>query len=312
MLGPKGPEVMELLRGEMESCLPDHEDRDSILSGLVCAVVTEEMTRHTITKQPMIPGQASDVDKGAVISRWKCLAEHYRGSKSELHLREGVEQLDGLQSDVAVRAVHHIRRQLASGINWSMERTVMQPSLKIPGGRFVLDGFQVRGSRVALLKWRSRLLRFGAKALLWFAAISGMAHWILWVLFEQPYLLQRFPGVGKAVQLILIGCTTVFAWVLTKSRRTRPRAGRPRLIGPTVAFAGWGLLAAAWVHWITWVIFRVPDLLASVEPFAKMGQAVILMGGLAAAFVLSRQLQEHGQDGDDPGGSTGRAEDEEA
>ena len=206
MLGPKGPEILEFLRDELAKCLPDDEDRDAILSGLVRAVVTEEVTRQTITKQPMIPGLASDVDKGALISQWKCLAEHYRGSKQEQPLREGAEQLEGLESDVAIRVIHDIRRQLAEGINWSMERTVIRPSLKIPGGRFVLDGFQVRGPRVALWKLRSRLLRLGVKGILWLAAISGIAHWILWVIFEQPYLLQHFPGVGKAVQFILISC----------------------------------------------------------------------------------------------------------
>ena len=65
VLGPKGPEILEFLRDELAKCLPDDEDRDAILSGLVRAVVTEEVTRQTITKQPMIPGLASDVDKGA-------------------------------------------------------------------------------------------------------------------------------------------------------------------------------------------------------------------------------------------------------
>ena len=310
MLGPKGPEVMELLRDELESCLPDHEDRDSILSGLVCAVMTEELTRQTITEQPMIPGQASDVDKSAVISRWKSLAEHYSGSKSERHLREGVEQLEGLESEVAARVIHQIRRQLASGINWSMERTVMQPSLKIPGGRLVLDGFQVRGPRVALLKLRSRLLRFAARGILWFAAISGSAHWVLWVMFEQPYLIQQFPGVGKAVQFILIGCATLLAWAFTKSRRARPRAGRSRLVGAAAAIGCWALLAAAWVHWTAWVVFRVPDLLVTVEPFAKMGQVVLVVGGLASAYAFSSQSQERERHGDGSSGSTGGGEEE--
>lgn len=308
MLGPEGPEVMDSLKEELERRLPDHEDRGSILSGLVRAVVTEEVARQTITKQPMISGQVTDIDKNAVISRWKCLAEHYRGSKHEQHLRDGVEQLEGLNPDVAVQMIHHIRRQLAPAINWSMERTVIQPSVKVPWGRFVLDGFQVRGTRVALWKWRSQVVRLAARAVLWSAAISGSVHWILWVMFEQPYLLQQFPGVAKAVQFILIGCTTLFAWAFTRSRSARPRAGRSRLVGAGVAIGCWGLLAAAWVHWILWVVFRVPDLLVPVEPFAKMGQALFLMAALAAAFVLSKRLQEGDQDREAPGGSTGRAE----
>ena len=96
VLGPEGPEVMDFLKDELERRLPDHEERGSILSGLVGAVVTEEVTRQATTKQPMTPGQMSDIDKSAVISRWKCLAEHYRGSRYEQHLRDGVEQLEGL------------------------------------------------------------------------------------------------------------------------------------------------------------------------------------------------------------------------
>ena len=295
MLGPKGPEILEFLRDELAKCLPDDEDRDAILSGLVRAVVAEEVTRQTITKQPMIPGLASDVDKGALISQWKCLAEHYRGSKQEQPLREGAEQLEGLESDVAIRVIHNIRRQLAEGINWSMERTVIRPSLKIPGGRFVLDGFQVIGPRVALWKLRSRLLRLGVKGILWLAAISGIAHWILWVIFEQPYLLQHFPGVGKAVQFILISCTTLFAWGFTKS------AGKSRLISPMLAIGCSGLLTGAWVHWILWVFFPIPDLPIAVEPFAKMGQVVFLMGGVAAAYAWHSDDREN--DGDGSGGS---------
>ena len=49
VLGPKGPEILEFLRDELAKCLPDDEDRDAILSGLVRAVVTEEVTRQTIT-----------------------------------------------------------------------------------------------------------------------------------------------------------------------------------------------------------------------------------------------------------------------
>lgn len=302
-LGPKGPEVMERLRDELESCLPDHEDRDSILPGLVCAVITEELTRNTITKQPMIPGLASDVDKTAVISHWKCLAEHYRGSKSDQHLREGVEQLERLNPDVASRVIHDIRRRLAPGINWSMERTVIQPGLKFPGGRFVLDAFRVRGPRVDLLRLRSRLLRLGARSILWVAATSGSAHWILWVIFEQPYLIQQFPGLGKAVQFTLIGCTTLLAWVFTKSRIARFRAGESRLIGPLVGLVGSGLVFAAWLHWILWVVFGVPDLLQEVAPFAKMGQVVLLLGGLAAAYAFFRHSDDH----DTEGGGSGRS-----
>ena len=307
VLGPKGPEILEFLRDELAKCLPDDEDRDAMLSGLVRAVVAEEMTRQTVTKQPMIPGLASDVDQGTLISRWKCLAEHYRGSKQEQALREGAEQLEGLESDVAIRVIHDIRRQLAEGINWSMERTVIRPSLKIPFGRFVLDGFQVRGPRVALWKLRSRLLRLGAKGILWLAAISGIAHWILWVIFEQPYLLQQFPGMGKAVQFILISCTTLFAWVLAKSRRARHRAGKSRLISPVLGIGCWGLLTGAWVHWILWVFFQVPDLPIAVEPFAKMGQVVFLMGGVAAAYGLFRPSDDHENDGDGSGVSNGLA-----
>ncbi len=303
-LGPRGPEILEFLRDELAQYLPDDEDRDAVLSGLVRAVVTEEVTRQTMTKQPMVPGLASDFDKGALILRWQCLAEHYRGSKHERPLREGAEQLEGLESDVAIRVIHDIRRQLAEGINWSMERTVIRPSLKIPGGRFT---FQVRGPRVALWKLRSRLLRLGVRGILWLAAISGIAHWILWVIFEQPYLLQHFPGVGKAVQFMLISCTTFFAWGLTKSRKARRRAGKSRLISRMLAIGGSGLLTSAWVHWILWVFFRVPDLPIAVEPFAKMGQVVFLMGGVAAAYALFRHSDDHENDGDGSGGSNGLA-----
>lgn len=307
LLGPKGPEVLELLRNEMKNCLPDHEDRDAIFSGLVRAIVTEETTRQTITRQPMVPGLVSDVDKSAVISRWNCLAEHYRGSKHEQHLREGAEQLEGLKSDLASRVIHDIRRQLASGINWAMERTVMQPSLKIPGGRFVFDGIRLVGPRVALWRLRSRLPRLVARSILWFSAMAGMAHWILWVIFEQPYLIQNFPGVGKAVQFTLICCATLFAWVFAKSRIARFRTGESRLIGPLFGFVGSGLVAAAWVHWILWAVFGVSDLLVEIEPFAKMGQVVQLLGGFAAAYAFFRHSDDHEKDGDGSGGSDGRA-----
>ena len=187
-------------------------------------------------------------------------------------MREGAEQLEGLESDVAIRVIHDIRRQLAEGINWSMERTVIRPSLKIPGGRFVLDGFQVRGPRVALWKLRSRLLRLGVKGILWLAAISGIAHWILWVIFEQTYLLQHFPGVGKAVQFILISCTTLFAWGFTKSRQARRRAGKSRLISPMLAIGCWGLLTGAWVHWILWVFFEFPIFRLRWNPLPRWGK----------------------------------------
>ena len=289
----------------MNNCLPDHEDRDAVFSGLVRAVVTEETTRQTITRQPMVPGLVSDVDKRAVISRWKCLAEHYRGSKHEQHLREGAEQLEGLKSDLASRVIHDIRRQLASGINWAMERTVMQPSVKIPGGRFVFDGIRLAGPRVALWRLRSRLPRLLARCILWFSALAGMAHWILWVIFEQPYLIQQFPGVGKAAQFTLIGCTTLFAWGLTKSRIARFRAGESRLIGPLLGFVGAGLVVAAWVHWILWVVFGMSDLLVEVEPFAKMGQVVLLLGGVAGAYAFFRHSDDHEKDGGGSGGSNG-------
>ena len=180
-------------------------------------------------------------------------------------MREGAEQLEGLESDVAIRVIHDIRRQLAEGINWSMERTVIRPSLKIPGGRFVLDGFQ------EVLGWHSgsyesRLLRLGVKGILWLAAISGIAHWILWVIFEQPYLLQHFPGVGKAVQFVLISCTTLFAWGFTKP------TGKSRLISPMLAIGCSGLLTGAWVHWILWVFFQFPIFRLRWNPLPRWGK----------------------------------------
>ncbi|MDE2877873.1 hypothetical protein [Candidatus Palauibacter soopunensis] len=297
VLGPKGPEILEFLSDELAKRLPDDEDKDAVLSGLVQAVVTEEVTRQTITKLPMIPGLESDVDKTALVSQWKYLAEHYRGSSQEQVLREGAELLEGLEPDVATQVIHDIRQQLAEGINWSMERTVIQPALKIPGGRLVLDAFQVRGPRVALWKLRSRLLRLGAKGILWFAAISGIGHWILWVLFDQPYLLQHFPGVGKAVQFILISCTTLLVWAFTRSRSAQHRSAKSRLISTALAIGFWGLLAGAWVHWVFWVFFRIPDLPIALEPFVKMGQVVVLIGGLAAAYALLRQSNERENDG---------------
>lgn len=50
-----------LLRDELKQYLPDVEDTDTVLTGLVRALVAEEVTRQTITKQPMIPGLVSDV-----------------------------------------------------------------------------------------------------------------------------------------------------------------------------------------------------------------------------------------------------------
>ena len=47
---------------------------------------------------------------------------HYRGSKQEQPLREGAEQLEGLESDVAIRVIHDIRRRLAEGINYGTNR----------------------------------------------------------------------------------------------------------------------------------------------------------------------------------------------
>lgn len=298
LLGPTGPEILGSLRDELAKCLPDDEDRDAVLSGLVRAVVAEEVTRQTITKQPMIPGLASNVDKAALISQWKCLAEHYRGSKQQQALREGAEQLEGLESDVAIRVIHDIRRQLTEVINWSMERTAIRSSLKIPFVPFARGRLQVRGPRVAFWKLRSRLLRLGAKVILWLAAISGIAHWILWVFFDQLYLIQHFPGVGKVVQFILISCTSLFAWGFARPRKARRRGGKPRLISPLLRSSCWGLLASGWVHWILWVFFRIPDLPVPVEPIAKMGQAVFLMGGIAAAYALFRQSDYRENDGD--------------
>ena len=102
-------------------------------------------------------------------------------------------------------------------------------------------GFQIRGPRVALWKLRSRLLRLGVKGILWLAAISGIAHWILWVIFEQPYLLQTLSGRRQGpCSFTLISCTTLFAWGFTKSRKARRRAGKSRLISPMLAIGCWG------------------------------------------------------------------------
>ena len=144
---------------------------------------------------------------------------------------------------------------------------------------------------------RDAILSGLVKGILWLAAISGIAHWILWVIFEQPYLLQHFPGVGKAVQFILISCTTLFAWGFTKY------AGKSRLISPMLAIGCSGLLTGAWVHWILWVFFPIPDLPIAVEPFAKMGQVVFLMGGVVAAYALFRHSDDRENDGDGSGGS---------
>ena len=306
VLGASGPDVLEGL-SELKIYLRDHEDREAILLGLVRAVVTEEVSRQTVTKQPMIIGVLSEIDKDAVVSRWKCLSEHYSGSKHAQHFIEGVERLSGLTSDAASVVIHQIRRHVAPTIDWAMETSVIQPSVKLPGGRFVFDGIRVKGPRVALWKFRNRMARLVTKSILWFAAVSATVHWILWVMFDEPYLLQRAPGVGKTVQLILICCTTLIVWSLVRSRSSSPPVDKSRVINRTVALACWGLVAGGWTHWILWVVFKVPDALGAAEPFVKMGQVLFLLGGVAAALLWSRRTMDP-ENGDGSIGSTGEPE----
>ena len=287
--------VLEDLR-EVKRYLPDHKDKNAIVEGLLGAVVAEEVTRQTVTRRPMIVGGISDVDKDILMSRWSLLSEHYRGARHEQCLKTGVELLDDLTSEEARLVIREIRSYLAPTINWALEATVIQPSVKIPGGRIVFDAFRVKGTRVALWKFRSRIFRFAAEYILWFVAVSGMAHWILWVMFDETYLLRSAEGVGKTVQFVLLCSTTFLVWAFHKSRISRPAGDKTKLSGRLIALGVWALVAAGWSYWVLWVLFDAPDALLAIRPFAKMGQLLFLACGGGAAWLVSRTLRHGGNE----------------
>ena len=116
--GARFSNVSESL-GDAEKHLGSRMDKKEILEALASAVTAEEVTRLTITKQKMIVGEITDIDKERLISDWEVLARHYRGAKHQHILEAGLKQLSKLTPEETRLVVHEIRCAIEPTVNWS-------------------------------------------------------------------------------------------------------------------------------------------------------------------------------------------------
>ena len=262
------------------------EKRD-IIQALTAAIVAQELTRIAVTKSKMAIGQRSDVDKGQLVAYWRVLSNHYEGSKAGKAFVKGVEHLEKLSPEEATDVVCEIRRMVKPELDREMKETELKlhfdlPLLgKIGFGKFRLTA---RGPRVAIRKFRMRLLRWLFEGIIWASVLLGAVHWFAWMIFDRPYLAQQFVGIAKVVQFVLLALTTPLVWVLWRANsRSWPRTA--------ILCGGWSVLGIGWGYWLMWVVFGRTIDGTIVEGVKQIGLLVFVLSGAIACWIVRRILE---------------------
>ena len=259
------------------------ENRD-IVQALTAAIVAQELTRIAVTKSKMEIALRSDFDKGQLVACWRVLSDHYEGSKAGKAFVKGVEHLEKLSSEEATDVVYEIRRMVKPELDREMEETELKLHLDLPLlGKIGFGKFRLtaRGPRVAIRKFRIRLLRWLFEGVIWTSVLLGAVHWLTWMIFDRPYLAQPFMGIAKVVQFVLLALTTTLVWGLSKANsRSWPRTA--------ILCGGWSVLAIGWGYWLMWVVVGRTIDGVIVEGVKQIGLLVfVLSGGIACWAVRS-------------------------
>ena len=111
--------VLELneSRKQLDNC----NDSTKILRDIMAAVVAQELTRMTISKNKMVAEDLDSIDPQRILSDWRVLARHYDGSLQATLLSGGIAQLERLSSEQIQPIIHEMRITIEPTINWAME-----------------------------------------------------------------------------------------------------------------------------------------------------------------------------------------------
>ena len=291
MFGARFSNVSESL-GEAEKYIASRMDKEEILRALTVAVIAEELTRLTITKQKMIAGEIADLDKERLISDWEVLARHYKGAKHQKILEEGVNQIRKVTPEETRLVIHEIRCAIEPTVNWAMEAKAVNLNLDIPIlGKIVLGKFHLnmKGPRVAIRKFQGRVVRLVTEYSLWLAVALGMVHWIAWTIFNESFLVQNFEGMAKIVWLILLIPTTLLVWALWRDGGPGFLSEANKLARSAFRLGVWSLVAGGWSFCVVWLFFGLPEDLPLLVALAKMALPFVLIFGSLAAWLLARK-----------------------
>ena len=215
----------------IEEYIENRDDKREIVDQLTASVVAQEITRMVVTENKMNTGVRSDIDKDRLIAYWRVLANHYRGAKHQEIFEKGIRQLEKLTSEEAKNVIHEIRRIITPTLNREMERKEIKIGLNLPIiGKIGLGKFEWRmqGPRVSIRKFQRRLLRFICQGLLWSSVLFGTVHWVMWTMFNSPYLVHEFEGMAKVVQFVLLfPASVIMLWMYGRDEGPQlPSRGR--------------------------------------------------------------------------------------
>ena len=265
-------------------------DSRQVIQGIASAICVQELTRMMVTKIKMDAGIRSAVDSERVRCDWQALCRHYAGTKHARILDHGVTQLEKLSPEHAQEVIYTIRQSIAPSLNWAMEEKVVKIGLALPVvGKLGMGNlyFSLRGTRVAMRTLTGRLIRLSVQGVLWLAVAAGTVHWTSWTFFDEPYLASTFGSVANLVQFVLLISTTLVVWAFAKVRRedSAPRRGRGFRV---VRFAAWSIVAAAWCHFLVWLLLGVSSEPTWSAPAAKLLLPFFLLSGGIAAWLSGR------------------------
>ena len=268
----------------------DRPDRQQIIKGIAAAILSQEITRMTVTRVKMDAGIRSAINAETVRSDWQTLCRHYSGAKHAPVLDNGVTQLEKLSPEQAEEIIYAIRRSIEPDLNWAMEEQEVKIGLSLPVvGRIGIGNlrFNLHGTRVAMRSLRGRLIRHAVQTVLWLAVAAGTLHWTSWTFFDEPYLATTFGGLAKLTQFTLLLSTTLLVWALARIRRDGSTAWHGP-IPKVVRFAAWAIVLAGWLHFLGWLVLGTSSAPGGLEAPAKLLMPFFLVSGAIAAWVSGR------------------------
>ena len=204
---------------------------------------------------------------------------------------KGLRQMEKLTSEETENVIHEIRRLVTPTLNREMEVKEIKIGFNLPIiGKIGLGKFEwsMQGPRVSIRKFQRRLLRSICGSLLWLSVMFGTAHWIMWTMFNNPYLVYEFEGMAKVAQFVLLLPTTIFLWVFGRDEGPQ-LVKRGRKLARSGIWLGWcALVVGGWIYWFIWVLFEVPVGLRLLEPLLKMALPFFLVSGGFSAWLVGR------------------------
>lgn len=274
-----------------EDVLKYQGDKQTILKGLISAIIAQEISRIVVTRKPMNVNALEEINKDRLASYWNTLAHHYRGGKYQKIFENGTAQLNKVSSEEIAPLVQQLQYAIEPILNEEMSQKTLNFALKIPFlGRIGLGSFRfsVTGPRTAIKKFQLRALRITTEWCIWAATILGAVHWFVWTIFNSSYLAYQSKPATSAILMVLLICTTLMVWLCLKNNGLIVSRINTKFINALYIAFGWFVVGFGWLYWILWTLTDLPGTIYLLETILKTALPIYFVSAALIGWIVGR------------------------